>query len=144
PRLRLREFNAADADALYAVIGDPKTMLWYPTPFTRAQADDWITRNLDRYAGEGYGLWAVVLKTTGEFIGDCGLVKQRLESGAGGEFENEVAYHIGRAWWDRGYATEAARSCMCYGFETLGLPKLISLIRPENQQSRRVAEKNGL
>ena len=140
PRLFLREFLDADLEALFSVIGDADTMRFYLRPFTRHETAEWITRNQRRYAEFGYGLWPVILKSSGDFIGDCGLCWQDVDS----DRLLEVAYHIHRDHWNRGYATEAARACMRQGFETVGVPKLMSLIRPENLQSRRVAEKNGL
>lgn len=140
PRLLLREFVATDLEPLFSVIGDAETMRFYLRPFTRAEMEEWIARNQRRYAELGYGLWAAILKSAGEFIGDCGLCWQDVD----GERLLEIAYHIHRNHWNRGYATEAARACMGYGFETIGVPKLMSLIRPENVASRRVAEKNGL
>ena len=139
-RLVLRELTPNDADALERVIGDGETMRFYLRPFTRPEVEEWIARNRERYATDGHGLWAVVLRESGEMIGDCGLVWQDVD----GERLVEVAYHLHRAHWNRGYATEAARECMRYGFDVLSLPKIISLIRPENVASRRVAEKNGL
>src|SRR5947209_3466047 len=106
-------------------------MLFYLRPFTRPEVEDWIIRNRRRYVEDGHGLWAVVLKETGNFIGDCGLVTQDVES----EKLVEVAYHVHRDHWNRGYATEAARACMAYGFDALNLEKIISLIRPENLAS---------
>lgn len=73
-------------------------------------------------------------------IGDCGPVWQEVE----GMRELEIGYHIRRDHWGRGYATEAARAAMAYAFEKFPVERLISLIRPENLPSRRVAEKNGL
>jgi RimJ/RimL family protein N-acetyltransferase len=58
--------------------------------------------------------------------------------------EIEIGYHVRRDLWSRGYATEAARACRDFGFANLGVDRLISLIRPENLASRRVAEKNGM
>ena len=75
-----------------------------------------------------------------EVIGDCGLIRQEVE----GESLIEVAYHFRRDCWGQGYATEAARACMRYAFEQLDAPKVVSLIRPENLPSRRVAERNGM
>ena len=115
-------------------------MRFYVRPFTRSEVKEWILRNRTRYEQERHGLWALTLKSTGEFIGDCGLVVQEVD----GERLVEVAYHIGRDCWGQGYAPEAARACIDWGFATLNLAKIISLIRPENLQSRRVAEKNGL
>src|SRR5437763_16237120 len=123
PRLLLREFIAADLDPLFSVIGDAATMRFYLRPFTREQTEEWIARNQRRYAEFGYGLWALVLKQTGKFIGDCGLCWQDVDS----EQMLEIAYHVHREHWGQGYATEAAVACMQYCFETLNMPKLMSL-----------------
>jgi len=140
PRLFLREFDHADADALALIIGDRETMWYYPAPFDRKGVEDWIERNLKRYATDGFSLWALVLKDSGEMIGDCGLIHQVVE----GLDEVEIGYHLRRDHWGKGLATEAARACRDYGFQRLPVERLISLIRPENLPSRRVAERNGM
>ena len=139
-RLRLREFVPQDADALAAVLGDPVAMQYYPAPFDRKGVEEWIERNIGRYQRDGHGLWAMVLKDSGELIGDCGCTLQEVE----GTNHVEVGYHVRRDLWGRGYATEAAWACMEYAFNRLGASHVISMIRPENVQSIRVAEKNGL
>jgi [ribosomal protein S5]-alanine N-acetyltransferase len=78
-RLLLREFTPADTAALALVLSDPETMKYYPAPIDRAGTQQWIERNLRRYAEDGVGLWAMVLKTTGELIGDCGIIRQQVE-----------------------------------------------------------------
>jgi len=139
-RLTLRRFTDADVDAVFAVIGDPLTMKYYPQKFTREDAQRWVTMSQERYRTDGYGLFAVVLKSSGEAIGNCGVVKQSVE----GESLLEVGYHFRRDHWGHGYATEAARGCMDYAFRRLGAAKVVSLILPENLPSRRVAERNGM
>jgi [ribosomal protein S5]-alanine N-acetyltransferase len=139
-RLLLREFVSEDVDALAAVLSDPETMRFYPAPLDRAGVAAWIERNRQRYADHGHGLWAMVLKSSGKVIGDCGLTRQTVD----GIDEIEIGYHVRRDLWGRGYAPEAARTCQAYGFGRLGADRLISLIRPENLPSRRVAEKTGL
>jgi len=140
PRLILREFSPDDADSLGSVLSDPETMRFYPAPLDRTGVDEWIARNRRRYAKDGHGLWAMVLKTNGELIGDCGLTVQTVDSAD----EIEIGYHVCRDYWGQGLATEAARACRDYGFARLPVDHLISLIRPENLPSRRVAEKNGM
>jgi ribosomal-protein-alanine N-acetyltransferase len=140
PRLLLRPFIPNDLESLFEVIGDPLTMQFYPSPYDKQGTLDWIERNVRRYAEDGSGLRAVVLKGNGEMIGDCGPVWQEID----GQRELEIGYHIRRDHWRRGYATEAARAAMGYAFERFPVECLISLIRPENLPSRRVAEKNGL
>jgi RimJ/RimL family protein N-acetyltransferase len=139
-RLRLREFVAQDADALAAILGDPVAMQFYPAPFDREGVEEWIERNRSRYQSDGYGLWAMVLKHSGELIGDCGCFLRDVD----GRDDIEIGYHVRRDLWGRGYATEAAQACMQYAFTQLAVDRVISLIRPENAQSVRVAEKNGL
>lgn len=114
-------------------------MAHYPAPFTIQQTQDWIKRNHARYQNDGYGLWALCLKSTNEFIGDCGLVTQQID----GSTEVEVGYHVHKKLWSKGFATEAAQACKAYGFHTLSLNKLISIIDPRNIASIRVAEKIG-
>ena len=140
PRLILREFFPDDADALARVLSDPETMRFYPAPFDRAGVEQWIVRNLCRYANDGHGLWAMILKPGGELIGDCGLTIQDVD----GEKEIEIGYHVRRDHWGHGFATEAARACRDFGFSHLDAKRLVSIIRPENLPSRRVAEKNGM
>jgi [ribosomal protein S5]-alanine N-acetyltransferase len=139
-RLLLREFRAEDSDPMFAVLGDPEAMRFYPAPFARAGVEAWITRNQERYRREGFGLWAMVLNSTGEVIGDCGCVLQDVEN----RREIEIGYHVRRDLWGKGYATEAARACLEHAFSRLRAPRVVSMIRPENLNSRRVAEKNGL
>lgn len=139
-RLRLRRFQREDADAVFAIIGDDVAMQYYPKTFNRHDAKEWIERNLRRYAEHGHGLFAVTLKGSEEVIGDCGVIRQEVEGGP----ELEVGYHFRRDQWKHGYATEAARACMGLAFHAFGAEKVISLIRPENVPSRRVAERNGM
>lgn len=139
-RLLLRHLEPEDADAIYEIIGDPIAMQYYPRSFTRDDAVTWIHRNRQRYEDDGFGLCAVVLKSENAVIGDCGLTLQTVEDLP----ELEVGYHFQRKHWGRGYATEAARGCMKLAFEQFGAGKVISLIRPENVASRRVAERNGM
>jgi len=115
-------------------------MQHYPKKFSRADAEEWIERNLRRYDEHGFGLFAVVLRHSDELIGDCGAISQIVD----GKTELEVGYHFRRDQWGHGYATEAARACMVFAFRRLGAEKVISLIRPENTPSRRVAERNGM
>ena len=139
-RLILREFRPDDLDALAKVLSDPETMRFYPAPLDHAGVSDWIERNRRRYEKDGFGLWAMILKSTGELIGDCGLIRQVVD----GTEQVEIGYHVHRDLWRNGLATEAAQACRDYGFAELPVDRLISLIRPENQPSRRVAEKNGM
>jgi ribosomal-protein-alanine N-acetyltransferase len=139
-RLLLREFTPQDADALALVLSDPETMRYYPAPYDRAGVAQWIERNRQRYQDDGVGLWAMELTKTHEMIGDCGITLQQVE----GERLYEIGYHLRRDFWGQGLATEAAIACRDWAFAHLKADRLISLIRPENLPSRRVAERNGM
>ena len=139
-RLILRHLTLDDVDAVFAVLGDAEAMEFYPQQFTRDDAVGWVTKSQERYRRDGYGLFALVLKSSGRVIGTCGLMLQEVEGGS----VLEVGYHLRRDHWGHGYATEGARACMTYAFEQLGAEKIVSLIRPENLPSRRVAERNGM
>ena len=72
-RLTLREFRPDDVDALAKVLSDPETMRFYPAAFDRTGVAEWIERNRRRYGKDGFGLWAMIQKSNGELIGDCGF-----------------------------------------------------------------------
>jgi Acetyltransferase (GNAT) domain len=103
-------------------------MRYYPAPYGRASVEQWIERNRQRYQHDGVGLWAMELKKTQEFIGDCGIILQQVE----GEPLYEIGYHLRRDLWGQGLATEAAIACRNWAFTHLKADRLISLIRPEN------------
>ncbi|MCR4696414.1 MAG: GNAT family N-acetyltransferase, partial [Lachnospiraceae bacterium] len=88
-RLFLRQMNEDDFDALYPVLADTEIMQHYPYVFDEKRVREWIKRNMNRYIENGFGLWAVCLKKTGEMIGDCGLTLQNID----GEMLPEIGYH---------------------------------------------------
>ena len=141
PRLWLRTMRADDLDALLAIFTDPQVMDAFASPpFSREQVQGWLGRNLDHQAEFGYGLFSVLLKPTGELIGDCGLEQMQLD----GHEAAEVGYDFRSDYWNQGYATEAASAVRDFAFTQLQIPTLISLIRVGNQRSKRVAEKIGM
>ena len=103
-------------------------------------ARQWISRQMDRYAGHEYGLQALFDRNTHDFIGMCGLLLQDID----GSKQLEVGYHMLRKYWGNGYAPEAARIFMDYAFNKLGKDTIISIIHVDNVKSQRVAQKNGL
>jgi len=139
-RLMLRPFDAEDLDLLHEILGDAETMRFYPAPFTLRDTAHWIERNQRRYIDDGFGLWAVLERSTGAFLGDCGLTIQPVD----GEPFVEVGWHVRRDRWGEGIAPEAGAGCRDWAFGHLDAERIISLIRPENLQSRRVAEKLGM
>lgn len=129
----------SDLESLLLIFTDPKVMAAFDhPPFTHEQMSRWLKRNLDHQDEYGYGLFSVILKETGELIGDCGLEQMEDMGGA------ELGYDFRSDFWNQGYATEAAIAVRDYAFEVLKLPLLISLIRVGNLASKRVAEKVGM
>ena len=139
PRLLLRMLRESDLNAYAAMLADPEVMrhLGDGRPLSRPEA--W--RNLALMVGHwqlrGYGLWGVEERATGELVGRIGLWNPEGWPGL------EVGWTLRRASWGRGFAAEGARAAVRYGFEEMRLPELISLIRPDNTRSIRVAERLG-
>jgi len=129
----------SDFDSLLRIFTDTKVMAAFDhPPFTHEQMSRWLKRNLDHQNEFGYGLFSVILKETGELIGDCGL-EMMEDMGAA-----ELGYDFRSDFWNQGYATEAALAVRDYAFDVLELPRLISLIRAGNLASKCVAEKAGM
>lgn len=139
-RLILREMTDADLDDLAALLGDEYVMRYYPRPKTRSEAQGWINWNKGLYGDHGFGLWTVVLRETGEFVGDCGLTVQRVDD----VDEIEVGYLVRADLQGNGYATEAAGAARDFARDRLGLHRLIAIINPANLPSQGVARKIGL
>ena len=140
PRLLLREMTTSDLPAICRVLQDEKTMYAYEHAFSDEEAQAWLNNQLRRYREDGFGLWAVVLKESGEIIGQCGITLQDVN----GEWVPEVGYLFERAYWHRGFATEAAIACKEYAFSVLGLNTVYSIIRDNNIASQNVAKRNGM
>ena len=139
-RLILREMTQDDFPSLCAIFTDAQTMQYYPGVFDEARVRRWIAVNQERYATFGFGLWAVVLRETGEVIGDCGVTMQSIH----GIIRPEIGYHIGRAWQRQGYATEAATCCRDYIFEHTPFGVVYSYMKHTNEPSCRTAIRNGM
>jgi RimJ/RimL family protein N-acetyltransferase len=140
PRLAFREITSDDLDDMAALLGDPQVMRYYPSPKSREEALAWITWNQRLYREYSVGLWLLTLRSTGAFVGDCGLTPQQVD----GVTDLEVGYHVRVALQGRGLATEAATACCAYARNVLGVDRLIAIIDPRNRPSQRVAEKLGL
>lgn len=103
-RLILREYTHDDFASLYEILSDKENMAHYPSTYDKNGTTYWINWSIDNYRKYGFGLWAIVLKETGEFIGDCGLTMQNID----GESLPEIGYHIHKKYWRNAYAKEAA------------------------------------
>jgi ribosomal-protein-alanine N-acetyltransferase len=140
-RLILRKMTMDDLDDLLLIFTDPKVMASFGgILFDRERMRQWVQRNLDHQERYGYGLFSVILKENGELVGDCGLEHIEVD----GSPEVEIGYDFLSSYWNRGLATEAAGAVRDFAFEQLGLERVVSLIRPDNLASMRVAEKIGM
>jgi RimJ/RimL family protein N-acetyltransferase len=139
-RLAFRQMTTGDLDDMAALLGNPDVMRYYPRSKDRDEALAWIDWSQRLYRQDGFGLWLVTLRATGEFVGDCGLTLQEIE----GTTEIEIGYHVRTELQGHGYATEAAVACRDHARDVLSTKRLIAIIHPDNTPSQRVAEKTGL
>jgi len=138
-RLFLRPFNENDVDAVYAMRSDSDVMRFIREPQTiRDEAESWINLISSRWQTEKIGFCAVIEKSSGKFIGWCGLWRLK-ETG-----ETEIGYALIKNFRGLGYASEAAEAFLIYGFETLKLKEIVAVARPENRASWRVMERLGM
>lgn len=139
-RLLLREMNVSDMDSLRSILQDERVMYAYNGAFNDEETMAWMQKQLQRYKDFGFGLWAVVLKESGEMIGQCGITMQEYND----MMVPEVGYLLAYKYWHKGYAIEAATACRDYGFSTLHFDAMYSIIRDNNIASQKVAIRNGM
>lgn len=139
-RLALSELSMADLDFYASMIGDPHVMRYYPKTYNREEAAAAIRQQMDRYVRDGIGAWLARDKSSGRPVGRIGLMKRPIN----GLIETEIAWMIHRPYQRCGYASEGAAACRDYALGTLGLPRVTTIIRPENLPSRGVATKIGM
>ena len=139
-RLRLRELTSTDLDFVATMMGDGEVTQWYGRRFSRADAEVWLDQQLERYRVDGHGLWLVLDRQEGTPIGQVGLMLQEVE----GVELPEIGWLLHRPFWGRGYATEAAAATRDAAFTRWRYGAVISLIRPVNTPSQRVAQRIGM
>jgi [ribosomal protein S5]-alanine N-acetyltransferase len=139
-RLTLRELVPSDLDFLASMMADPEVAHHYDRRFSREAADAWLHRQLERYHTDGHGLWLASEKATGAPVGQVGLILQTVD----GQKRPEIGWLLDRKHWGKGYATEAAAAVRDAAFTRWNYPEVISLIRPANTPSARVAERIGM
>ena len=139
-RLYLRKLRQSDFEDLCRILQDGEVMYAYEHAFETEEVQEWLDRQLARYAVDGIGLWAVLLRETGEFVGQAGLTMQEYA----GTRVPEIGYLLKKMYWQQGYATEAASRCRDYAFNVKGWDRVYAIIRDCNAASRRVAERVGM
>lgn len=139
-RLFLRELEQTDFDDLSEILQNPRVMYAYEHDFTDEDVQAWLERQQGRYKQYGFGLWAMILKSTDEMIGQAGLTMQPYK----GDQVLEIGYLLKENFWHQGYAREAAQACKAYAFGDLDRDKVHSIIKVDNKSSIRVAESMGM
>jgi len=142
-RLRFRKLDMSDAKDWEQFFENNHGLEYLGLDMTldkKAQSIDWIKRQLTRYKENRSGHHALLDKGSGNFIGQCGLLKQEVE----GKSETELGYHILPEYWGKGFATEAASKIRDYTFANKLCNSLISVIDIRNMLSQKVAEKLGM
>lgn len=142
-RLRFRKLSENDIPGWTEFFDDNDRLHFLAMDSTKTKgflAKDWITRQLQRYQENGFGLLAVELKENGKLIGMGGIIPRELK----GKNEYEIAYSLKPKFWKMGYGTEVAKQIKSFGFKNLETNRLISIIHVENSDSIHVAKKNGM
>src|SRR5262249_39585619 len=123
-RLHLRGWREEDLAPFAALNADPDVMEFFPRPLDRAESDAAVARIRDHFAQRGFGLWAVEARGVADFTGFVGLAVPRFEA----HFTPcvEIGWRLAREHWGRGYATEAARAVLDFGFRDLTLQEIVS------------------
>jgi RimJ/RimL family protein N-acetyltransferase len=140
-RLRLRQWTRADLPALVALFADP-AVWWYPLRrgFSEAETAAFLDRRIEELTTRGWGLWA--LERSGVLLGYTGLgLPEFLPEVMP---VPEVGWRLHPDFWGNGYATEAARASLEYGFDELGLSEVVSIFQPDNVASGRVMQRLGM
>jgi RimJ/RimL family protein N-acetyltransferase len=141
-RLLMRRWRDSDREPFAELNGDPDTLRFFPATLTRAESDAFVDLIESRFELQGYGLWALEIKATGEFIGFTGL--NAMPEGVPGAGGMEVGWRLAKTAWHHGYATEAARAARDVAFGGIGLPELWSMTAVLNEPSIAVMRRLGL
>src|SRR5262249_38154807 len=141
-RLRLRQWREQDLDAWAAMSRDPEVMACFPALLSREQAEVLANKQRDYVAEHGHGFWAVELIDGPPFVGFCGI--KQVWFNAPFVPAVEVGWRLARAHWGQGYATEAARAAIRFGFESVGLREIVAFLLPANRRSAAVCERLGM
>lgn len=141
-RLILRPWREEDLAPLFAINGDPVSMRHFPAVLTRAESDAWAARLKAHFDEHGWGFWVVRSRADDAFIGVVGLLSIPWQA----RFTPavEIGWRIAPAARRRGFAEEAARASLAFGFDTLALPEIVAFTIPGNEPSWRLMERLGM
>jgi RimJ/RimL family protein N-acetyltransferase len=140
-RLLLRDWQDCDLEPWAAMNADPEVREHLGDVLTREQSDASVAAFRSEFAARGYGWWAVEVESTGEFIGFAGLDEVDDDVPFTGV---EIGWRLARSAWGYGYATEAARATLAFGFDSLGLPEILAITTAGNVRSQAVMQRLGM
>lgn len=139
-RLKIRDFTEADIDSLFELLNDPEVMKFCFGSLDYEQSQKWLSSIMRYYREIGYDYWLVEDKDSGEFIGQAGIIQQKVN-------DRDVpclAYMIKKDKWGQGYASECAQACVRYTLETLTLKELYATVDKKNIRSKNILKKVGM
>jgi RimJ/RimL family protein N-acetyltransferase len=141
-RLLLRTWRPADLEPFAAMNADAQVRRYFPSVLSRAESDASVARIMAHFEERGYGFWAVEIPGITSFAGMVGLAYVTFDA----PFAPcvEIGWRLAVPYWGRGYATEAARAALAFGFDALRLNEIVSFTVPDNLPSRRVMERIGM
>ncbi len=141
-RLGFRMWKESDREVFAKMNANKEVMRYFPKTLNSKEIDDFLNRVQEHFNEYGYGLWAVEIKDTKEFIGFIGFLNATFEA----EFTpcTEIGWRLNNKYWNNGYATEGAKACLEYGFNNLNLNSIYSFTAEINQPSENVMRKIGL
>jgi len=141
-RICLRRWRDEDREAFAAMNSDARVMEFFRSPLSRVESDAMVDRIEEHFSKRDFGLWAIEVPDVAPFIGFAGLTVARFNA----PFTPcvEVGWRLAFEHWGHGYATEAARLALGYGFGTLALSEIVSFTSTANHRSRAVMERLGM
>ncbi len=141
-RIGLRKFRPADLDAFASINADPHVMEFFPNRLSRFESQEYMDRINAKIQQQGFGFWAAENLFNQQLMGFVGLTQVSCST----DFTPavEIGWRLGVDYWGQGLATEAARACLSFGFDDLGLERIVSFTSPLNQRSWRVMQRLGM
>lgn len=142
PRLRLRRWRPSDREPFAAINSDPEVTRYLREPLERAASDALVERIEAGFDRDGFGLWALELRSSGGFLGFTGLTRPGFDAPFTPAVE--IGWRLARAAWGHGYAIEAAHAALGFGFGPAGLIEVVSMTTRTNERSRAVMRRLGM
>lgn len=142
PRLILRPWQEEDLEPFAKLNADSRVMEYFPSLLTKQESDQMVKKIGEHFAQHGWGIWAVSVKNGASFIGFIGLAPVRFIADFNPAIE--IGWRLAHEFWGKGYATEGAKACLQFAFETLHLLEVVSFTAVQNIRSQNVMRRLGM